>query len=91
MMTNVTIIREREDIENGWVLRADTERFGKNEIMCEGSYDDCLKYWKRQFINPAVKAIKARFYGFHTKYGVFVDDVITLHRNGFEEHASGIY
>ena len=37
MMTNVTIIREREDIENGWVLRADTKRFGKNEIMCEGS------------------------------------------------------
>ena len=91
MMTNVTIIRERPEIENGWVLRADTKRFGKNEIMCEGSYDDCIRYWKRQFKDPSVKAIKAYIKGYHPYYGVYTDDTITLHRNGFEEHASGIY
>ena len=91
MMKNVKILRERTDIRNGWVLRADTERFGKNEIMCEGTYDDCIAYWKRQFRNPAVSKITAYINGFLSDYGFSIDDTITLHRNGFEEHASGIY
>ena len=91
MMTDVTIIRERPEITNGWVLRATTTRFGKNEVMCEGSYDDCIRYWKRQFKNPSVDKITDYINGYHERYGVYTDDTMTLHRNGFEEHASGIY
>lgn len=85
-MNNVTIIRERPHIENGWVLRADTLRFGKSEIMCEGNYYDCLRYWKRQFKNPLVESIKAYINGFNAEYGVYLNEIVTLHRNGYEEH-----
>lgn len=91
MLTNIKIHQERPDIKNGWVVRADSKRFGKNEIMCEGSYDDCIRYWERLFKNPKVDKIVADIKGYFPEYGLYLDDVITLHRNGFEEHASGIY
>lgn len=90
-MTNVRIVRERDDIVNGWVVRADTKRFGKDAVMCEGSHDDCMKWWKGLFRDSRVEKITAYICGFVAEYGVWVDDVITLHRNGFEEHLSGRY
>lgn len=43
-MNNIQIIQTRPEIINGWVVKADTERFGENEIMFEGSYDQCANY-----------------------------------------------
>ena len=90
-MTNVRILRERPDIVNGWVVRADSERFGKDAIMCEGSYDDCIRYDHRRFLDPKVEKIETYIRGFLPEYGIFIDDTIILHRNGFEEHVSGDY
>lgn len=46
-MKNVRIKRTRTDIVNGWVVIADTKRFGKNEILFEGSYKECWQYVSR--------------------------------------------
>lgn len=88
-MTNVRIFRVRDDIKNGWVVIADTKRFGKDAVMFEGSYDDCIRYDHRRFADKSVEKITTHIKGRH-ELG-YIDDVITLHRNGFEEHASGIY
>lgn len=90
-MENIKILQERKDIENGWVVRADTERFGKNEIMFEGSYDECNRYVNRLFSDPRVESVTTYINGYFPEYGFYLDDTITLYRNGFEEHASGIY
>ena len=90
-MTNVRILQERPEIENGWVVRADSKRFGKDAIMFEGSYDDCIKYDNRRFADPSVESIETYIKGYFPKYGFSIDDTIILHRNGFEEHLSGDY
>lgn len=38
---------------------ADTERFGKNEIMFQGTFDDCVKYLKREGYNYQNEALKS--------------------------------
>ena len=91
-MTNVRILQERPEIKNGWVLRADSKRFGKDVIMCEGSYDDCIKYDHLRFNDPKVEKIETYVRGGFPEYcGLYIDDTIILRRNGFEEHLSGEY
>lgn len=46
-MKNIQIVQTRPEITNGWVVKADTKRFGENEIMFEGSYEECWKYIKQ--------------------------------------------
>lgn len=46
-MKNIQIVQTRPEIINGWVVKADTKRFGEAEIMFEGSYEECWKYIKR--------------------------------------------
>ena len=91
MLKNVRILHERNG-ENGWIVRADTLRFGRQEIMCEGTYDDCMRWVKRVFKNPLVESITFAIDGFDERYGVwFENKVICLHRNGFEKHLDGVY
>ena len=90
-MTNVRILQERPEIKNGWVVRADSKRFGKDAIMFEGSYDECIRYDHRRFANPKVEKIVTYIKGNFPEYGLHFDDTIILHRNGFEEHLSGKY
>lgn len=45
-MKNIQIIQTRPEIFNGWVVKADTKRFGENAVMFEGSYEECWKYIK---------------------------------------------
>lgn len=45
-MKNIQIVQTRPEINNGWVVKADTKRFGENETMFEGSYEECWKYIK---------------------------------------------
>ena len=90
-MTNVRILQTRRNIKNGWVVMADSKRFGKDAIMFEGSYDDCVRYDNRRFADPSVEKIETYIRGYFPEYGVYIDDTIVLHRNGFEEHLSGRY
>ncbi len=68
-MTNVKVLHEIA-VENGWVVRADTIRFGKQQIMCEGTYDDCIKYVMSAFRNPLVGSIIVTINGYAERYGV---------------------
>lgn len=38
---------------------ADTERFGENEIMFQGTFDDCVEYLKREGYNYQNEALKS--------------------------------
>ena len=44
MMMNFQIIQTRHEIKNGWVVKADSIRFGRGQIMFEGSYEECWRY-----------------------------------------------
>ena len=46
-MKNIQIVQIRPEINNGWVVKADTERFGENQIMFEGGYEECWNYIKQ--------------------------------------------
>lgn len=37
---------------------ADTERFGKNEIMCQGTFKDCIAYLERNGIDYLAECLK---------------------------------
>ena len=85
-MENIRLIRTRNDIKNGWVVKADTKRFGKDEIMFEGSYDECFKYLDRQFQNPNVEKYKVSITGVCDEgWTIFDNDWLIVHRNGFVE------
>ena len=84
-MKNIRLIRTN-DIKNGWVVKADTKRFGKDEIMFEGSYDECFKYLDRQFQNPNVEKYNVSITGAcDDGLMVFNNDWLVVHRNGFIE------
>lgn len=47
-----------QPVENGFLVRSDSERFGKNEIVFQGiSYDECLQY-----IDSRVENIEPSYY-----------------------------
>lgn len=46
-MKNFKINQVNSEIKNGWTVRADTKRFGENQIMFEGSYEECWEYIER--------------------------------------------
>ena len=90
-MNNVKVLHEIAD-PNGWVVRADTVRFGRQQIMCEGTYDDCIRYVLRPLKNPLTAFVQFIIHGYDDKYGVFFDNKeIRVYRNGFEKHLDGIY
>ncbi len=70
-MNNFQLIQTRPEIVNGWVVKADTKRFGKGQIMFEGSYEQCWKYIERVAFT------------FHRDR---VSVIITGKRNGIEAH-----
>ena len=37
---------------------ADSERFGENEIMCQGTFDECLAYLERNGIDYTSECVK---------------------------------
>jgi len=45
-MKNIKITQINDSIKNGWVVKADTKRFGEDQIMFEGGYEECWKYIK---------------------------------------------
>ena len=84
-MTNIRIERTRTDIQNGWVVIADTRRFGNDTIMFEGSYDECFGYLDQAFLDPSVESYMVVITG-EAYYGVYFDhDWLIVHRNGFLE------
>ena len=46
-MKNIKITQINESIKNGWVVKADTKRFGEDQIMFEGNYEECWRYIKQ--------------------------------------------
>lgn len=40
---------------------ADTERFGENEIMFQGTFNDCVEYLKREGYNYQISSFLAYF------------------------------
>lgn len=51
-MKNFKIVQTRPEIKNGWVVKADSKRFGEDAIMFEGNYSECWDYIQRvAFIN----------------------------------------
>lgn len=46
-MMNFRIEQINKGIRNGWVVKADTKRFGENQIMFDGSYEECWEYIER--------------------------------------------
>ena len=84
-MNNILLIQTRPEIVNGWVVKADTKRFGENEIMFEGSYDECYAYIARVEFK-LLKKSKFTVYITGEKDGVrFDNDWVTNHRDGFVE------
>ena len=43
-MKNIKINQVNANIQNGWVVNADTKRFGTDAIMFEGNFDECMEY-----------------------------------------------
>ena len=37
---------------------ADTERFGKNAIMCQGTFNECIAYLERNGVNYLAECVK---------------------------------
>lgn len=84
-MTNIRMERTRTDIENGWVVIADTIRFGKDNVMYEGDFHGCFVYLDQMFRLPEIESYKVVMTG-EAYYGVFFDhDWLIVHRNGFVE------
>ena len=87
-MYNMTNIR-LEGSNNYWTVIADTERFGKDEVMFEGSYDECWDYMKREKFGEGNEKFKCVIKGFYDTgdYNgvVFDNDWVILHKNGFIE------
>ena len=81
-MKNINIIQVNGEY---WVVRADTKRFGKQEIMFEGTYDECFAYaMQNTFANPAAEQCTVYLTG--ERYGTTYNrHWVTVHRNGFIE------
>lgn len=64
MMTNVRIkSQNRSCYVSGkryeyYDVIADSERFGKNEIMCQGTWADCLRYLKEHGVDYLSECMK---------------------------------
>ena len=83
-MTNIRI----EGEETYWKVIADTKRFGKNEIMFEGTFDNCFDYVKREKFGEGNEKFRCTITGQMTVYNHLVlweNDWIILHKNGFIE------
>jgi len=86
-MKNIKIEQCTKDVngfENGWVVIADTERFGRDEIMFEGSYDECWSYLKREAAASGLGKLTVHITGEHYD-NVYDNTAITLYANGFIE------
>lgn len=83
-MENIRLVQTRRDILNGWVVIADTKRFGKDAILFEGSYEQCGKWLDKQ-IFPHSESYRLTITG-ECGDGVYFDnDWVVYHRNGFIE------
>ena len=80
-MTNVRVEQVDCARADGWVVRANTLRYGRQKVMYEGTYYQCIEYVTRQFNNPLVESIAFWIDGISN--GEFWNNVpIRLHKDG---------
>lgn len=80
-MTNVRVEQVDCNRSDGWVVRANTIRYGRQKVMYKGTYYECIEYVTRQFNNRLVESIAFWIDGISD--GRFWNNVpIRLHRDG---------
>lgn len=84
-MNNFQIIQTRPEIVNGWVVKADTKRFGKDQIMFEGNYEQCWAYVERTAFNFDRDRVTVYVTG--SRNGIHVQRLaVRKYNDGFTHH-----
>ena len=84
-MKNFRIIQTRPEIKNGWVVKADSIRFGDDAIVFEGNYGECWEYVQTITDYYGRERVRAKVFG--ERNGVEMQGVtIVRYNDGFEHY-----
>ena len=84
-MKNFAIVQINANFRNGWVVKADSKRFGRQQIMFEGSYEECWDYIERMAFFLNRDRVSVWVYG--ERNGIELQGVtIVRYNDGFEHY-----